>query len=123
MDVFTALAEPTRRSIVEMLATRGRLSASEISDRFPVSAPAISQHLKILREAKLVRVERRAQQRIYQFNPDAMRELEDWAGKVRELQKQWDEQFDALDRVLQTEKRRALTDNQDASELQEGNDG
>ena len=72
MDMFSALAEPTRRSILEMLASEGRLSASEIADRFPVSAPAISQHLKVLREAKLVQVEKRAQQRIYEINPEAM---------------------------------------------------
>jgi DNA-binding transcriptional ArsR family regulator len=119
MDVFSALAEPTRRSIIEMLASQGRLSASEIADRFPVSAPAISQHLKVLREAKLVRVEKRAQQRIYQINPEALLELEHWAGKMRE---QWDEQFDALDRVLEAEKQKAIADLENASGLQEGND-
>ncbi len=120
MDVFSALAEPTRRHIIEMLASQGRLSASEISDRFPVSAPAISQHLKVLREAKLVRVEKRAQQRIYQINPDAMLEMEQWARKMREL---WDERFDALDRVLEAEKQKAIADQDLASKLQEGNDG
>jgi DNA-binding transcriptional ArsR family regulator len=124
MDVFSALAEPTRRNILEMLASRGRLSASEISDRFPVSAPAISQHLKVLREAKLVRVEKRAQQRIYEINPDAMLEMEQWARRLREL---WDEQFDALDRVLEAEKQKALADREAglpaAGNLQEVNDG
>ncbi len=123
MDVFGALAEPTRRKIVEMLASQGRMAASEISDRFPVSAPAISQHLKVLRDAKLVRVERRGQQRIYEINPDAVLELEQWARKVRELQALWDERFDALDRVLEAEKQQALANQEDASDLQEGNDG
>ena len=76
MDKFHALAEPTRRDIIEMLATSGQLSASQICDKFPVSPPAISQHLKVLREAKLVRMEKRAQQRIYQLNPEGMHELE-----------------------------------------------
>ena len=58
MDIFTALAEPTRRTIVELLASSGPLSATEISEQFPVSPPAISQHLKVLREVKLVRVSR-----------------------------------------------------------------
>ncbi len=120
MDMFSALAEPTRRSIVEMLASLGRLSASEIAGRFSVSAPAISQHLKVLREANLVRVEKRAQQRIYQINPDAMLELEEWARNTREL---WDERFDALDRVLEEEKKKALTDQANASITQEDNDG
>ncbi|MGE5250154.1 MAG: ArsR/SmtB family transcription factor [Bacteroidota bacterium] len=104
MDPFSALAEPTRRSILEMLARRGQLPASAIYDRFPISRPAVSQHLKILREAKLVRVEKHAQQRIYQLNPEAMAELEDWARQMRRL---WDQRLDALERLLQEEKFKA----------------
>ncbi len=61
---FTALADPTRRRIVEMLGG-GELSAGEIAGRFDVSAPAISQHLKTLKAARLVRVRIDAQRRIY----------------------------------------------------------
>ena len=103
MDIFTALAEPTRRTIVEMLARSGPLSATEISEHFPVSPPAISQHLKVLREAKLVQMEKRAQQRLYQINPEAMVELEAWAKHMTQL---WNERFDALDTVLEAEKRK-----------------
>ena len=102
-DIFYALAEPTRRNIVEMLAKRGQLSASDISIKFKVSAPAISQHLKVLREAKVVRVEKRAQQRIYQLNPDSMEELETW---VKKMTRMWSERFDRLDLVLQELKKR-----------------
>ena len=86
-----------------MLARDGQLSATEISDRFSVSPQAISQHLKVLREAKLVQVEKRAQQRIYQVNPEAMLELEGWARQLRQL---WDQRFDALAQVLEVEKKR-----------------
>lgn len=103
MDLFFALAEPTRRDIIEMLAGNGELSATQIYHKFRVSPPAISQHLKVLREAKLVHMEKRAQQRIYQLNPDAMLELEAWAKQITEL---WNERFDALDRVLKSEKRK-----------------
>jgi len=103
VDIFQALADPTRRKIIEMLARDGQLSATEISDQFSVSPQAISQHLKVLREARLVQVEKRAQQRIYQVNPEAMLELEAWAGQLRQL---WDQRFDALDRVLEMEKKR-----------------
>jgi DNA-binding transcriptional ArsR family regulator len=120
MDLFSALAEPTRRSIIEMLASHGRLSASEIAGRFAISAPAISQHLKVLRDARLVQVEKRAQQRLYTINPAAMLELEDWARKTREL---WDERFEALDRVLEEEKKKASAQGEGASSLQEGYDG
>lgn len=104
MDVFSALADPTRRKIIEMLASHGQLSATEISDNFSVTPPAISQHLKILRETNVVRVEKRAQQRLYQINPTAMQELEDWARKMTRL---WNQRFDALEQVLAEEKNRA----------------
>lgn len=103
VDAFSALAEPTRRRIIELLARHGQLSASEIYAQFPVSDPAISQHLKVLREAGLVQVEKRAQQRIYRINPKALLELEDWAGRMARL---WNERFDALGEVLESEKMR-----------------
>ena len=105
MDMFSALAEPTRRSIIEMLAGSSQLSAGAIADKFRISSPAISQHLKVLREAKLVRMEKRAQQRLYQINPDAMVELEKWA---KQMAKAWDERFEALDSVLEEEKSKLI---------------
>ena len=105
MDTFSALADPTRREILEMLASLGPLSATQISDHFPVSAPAISQHLKILREANLVRMKKRAQQRIYQLNSDAMLDLEHW---VRQLSQMWNERYDALDQILEAENKKTL---------------
>jgi uncharacterized protein YndB with AHSA1/START domain/DNA-binding MarR family transcriptional regulator len=106
MDKFTALADPTRRKIIEMLARRGTLSAREICEQFPVSPPAISQHLKILREANWVLVEKRAQQRIYQINPEAIRDLESWAGELAQL---WNQRFDVLDQILAVEKKKSRT--------------
>jgi DNA-binding transcriptional ArsR family regulator len=101
--LFYALAEPTRRDIIELLASNGQLSATEISDNFAVSAPAISQHLKVLREADCVRVEKRAQQRIYRINPEAMSQIEGW---VQEMTKQWNARFNVLDKILEAEKRK-----------------
>ena len=103
MDKFSALADPTRRQILELLARRGRLPAAEIAAQFPVSAPAISQHLKALQQAGLVQVEKRAQQRIYRLSPGAMLELEDWARQLRQM---WTRRFDALDQVIENEKKR-----------------
>lgn len=100
-QLFYALAEPTRRSIIEMLASKGQLSATDIYDNFKVSAPAISQHLKVLREANFVRVEKRAQQRIYHINPHAISEIEEWVQKTLD---HWNERFNALDKVLEAEK-------------------
>jgi DNA-binding transcriptional ArsR family regulator len=85
MDKFSALADERRRRIIEILARHGELAATEIYEHFGVSAPAISQHLKVLREAHLVQVEKRAQQRIYRINPDAMLEVEEWSRRLRRL--------------------------------------
>ncbi len=84
-----------------MLAGEGQLSATEIADRFDVSSSAISQHLKVLRESKLVQMEKRAQQRLYRINPEAMLEVEDWARHMTQL---WQQRLDALDAVLKAEK-------------------
>lgn len=103
MDMYSALAEPTRRIILEMLAAKGQLSATDIYDKFDVSHPAISQHLKILRDTQLVVVEKKAQQRLYQINPDSLLQIEDW---LHRLQKKWDEQFNRLDELLEKEKKK-----------------
>lgn len=100
MDIFHALAEPRRRQIIELLADQGQLSASDISNQFTISAPAISQHLKVLREANVVVVEKRAQQRLYQINPKKLLELERW---IERMSKLWNERFDKLDELLRTE--------------------
>jgi DNA-binding transcriptional ArsR family regulator len=93
MRSLNALADPTRQRIVEMLARRP-LPAGEIANRFDVSAPAISQHLKVLREAKLVRVRPEAQRRIYELNPEGLGELIQWANQ---LHKFWSRRLDALE--------------------------
>jgi DNA-binding transcriptional ArsR family regulator len=85
MDTFQALAEPTRRRIIEMIAVHGQLSASDISDLFKVTPPAISQHLKVLREAKLVDMEKRAQSRIYTISPAKLTEIEAWIQKLKKV--------------------------------------
>ena len=91
---------------MELLASSGQLTATEISGKFEMTPPAISQHLKILREANLVQMEKHAQQRIYRINPDAMLELEGWAKQLTDL---WSQRLDALDELLQAEKKKDLT--------------
>lgn len=104
MNIFSALADPNRRSIIEMLAQRGELTATEIYEQFPVRPPTISQHLKVLREANLVRVEKRAQQRVYSINPEAFQELENWARQLTDI---WNRRFDAIERAIEAEKKRS----------------
>jgi DNA-binding transcriptional ArsR family regulator len=97
MDSFLALAEPTRRNIMELLAANGDLAASDIYSKFKATPPAISQHLKVLREANLVRVEKRAQKRIYHVNPEPMKELEKW---IKQFTKDWQNRHDHLEAML-----------------------
>jgi DNA-binding transcriptional ArsR family regulator len=99
-DIFSALADPTRRRILEMLADNDEFSASQIHEQFQVSPQAVSQHLKILLEANLIHVEKRAQQRIYRINTDAMVELEDWSKSMRH---RWSRRLDTLEAVLKAE--------------------
>jgi DNA-binding transcriptional ArsR family regulator len=106
--MFYALAEPTRRGIVELLATHGQLTATKIYDNFTASHPAISQHLKVLREANLLQMEKRAQQHVYRINTGAMLELEGWAKRIAGL---WVQRFEALDGVLAEEKTKKLRKN------------
>ena len=103
MDMFVALADPTRRNILELLATSGELAATAIYEQFPVSPQAVSQHLKILREAKLVEMEKRAQKRVYRLNPHTLSEFEAW---VQQTRQRWSERFDALDAVIEREKKK-----------------
>lgn len=98
MDTFSALADPTRRKILELLARDGPISATAIVEHFLLSPPAISQHLKVLREAQLVHMEKRAQQRMYRINPAAILELEEWAKRMTQL---WTQRFDAFEKVLE----------------------
>ena len=103
MDTLTAIAEPNRRKIVQLLARRGNLSASEIARHFESSAPAISQHLQVLKEAKTVSVTRQAQKRIYSLNPQPLQELGGW---LFELTNQWEQRLDKLEALLIKDKNR-----------------
>jgi DNA-binding transcriptional ArsR family regulator len=105
MDMFSALAEPTRRNILEVLAHSGQMSASDIYHKFHTSPQAISQHLKVLRDTQLVTVEKRAQQRIYKINPEAVLELDGW---IKTLTRHWNARFDALEKVLEEEQRKGV---------------
>jgi DNA-binding transcriptional ArsR family regulator len=101
MLALNALADPTRQRIVEMLAGR-ELSAGTIADKFDVSAPAISQHLKVLRDARLVRMRVDAQRRMYQLDPAGFQEMDEWLTRVRRF---WRGKLDALERVLKEDDR------------------
>jgi DNA-binding transcriptional ArsR family regulator len=95
--VFQALADPTRRRVLELLAEREQ-SAGEIAAAFPVSRPAVSRHLRVLREAGLVSSRRDAQRRVYGLDPEPLAELDAWLAAYRPF---WHEKLDLLEKHLQ----------------------
>jgi DNA-binding transcriptional ArsR family regulator len=102
VQAFAALADPTRRRIVELLGA-GERSAGEIVGEFDVSAPAISQHLKALRDAGLVQVRADGQRRIYALDPAGLAEIDAWLAKVRRF---WSRRLDALENELRKDAKR-----------------
>jgi DNA-binding transcriptional ArsR family regulator len=103
MQSLAVLADPTRRRIVELLAERDR-TAGELVAAFDMSAPAVSQHLNVLREAGLIVTRAEGQSRIQTLNPAGLDEIEAWLTKTRKL---WNRRLDALERALAGEEDRA----------------
>jgi DNA-binding transcriptional ArsR family regulator len=79
---FEALADPTRRRIIELLADR-EMTAGEIADRFPISRPAVSRHLRVLRESGLVRCRGEAQRRLYGLEAAPLAAPYAWLGRYQ----------------------------------------
>jgi len=79
---FQALADPTRRAVLDLLRG-GSQPAGQIASAFPVSRPAISKHLRLLRRAHLVREHRQGRHRVYQLNPEPLRAVDSWIEQYR----------------------------------------
>lgn len=87
-----ALADPSRRTVVERLA-RGPVTAGELADLLPIARPGVSRHLRVLREAGLVEVRAEAQRRVYSLRAEPLAEIDEWLGPYRAL---WEQRLDAL---------------------------
>jgi DNA-binding transcriptional ArsR family regulator len=96
MTTFEALADPTRRQILDLLRERPRL-VGELVELLRMSQPGISKHLRVLREVGLVSVRQDAQRRWYELQPEPLAELDAWLGTYRHL---WEAQYDRLDTLL-----------------------
>jgi DNA-binding transcriptional ArsR family regulator len=77
-DVFAALANPTRRDLLQALLERGPQPAQSLAERFDMARPSVSEHLRVLREAGLVEERRAGRQRIYRLEAEPLREVADW---------------------------------------------
>ena len=91
-DVFHAIADPTRRRILELLV-EGERSVRRLAERFPVSRPAISQHLRVLRRAGLVSERRVGRERRYSLRGAALQDVHEW---VAPYERFWRESLEAL---------------------------
>ena len=101
---FQALADPTRRAVLDLLRARGSQPAGAIAASFTVSRPAISKHLRVLRQARLVHEHRQGRHRVYQLNPAPLREVDGWLEAYRGL---WRNKLDQLKFFVETEQRQA----------------
>ena len=100
-DIFTVLANPVRRRILELLIGRP-YTVNHLVDEFQLHRPAVSEHLQILRNARLVRDERRGRERYYHLDPSRLVEVDDW---LKPFERYWRERMQALGSILDEEER------------------
>lgn len=95
-DVFQAISDPTRRAILMMIAAQA-MTPNAIAEEFETSRQAVSKHIKVLFESELLKQEKTGREIIYHFNPDKIKDLDMWLGKVK---KTWEDRFSQLDTLL-----------------------
>ncbi len=99
--MFSAVADPTRRAILDRLRRDGRAAVNDIASGFDMSRPAVSKHLRLLREAKLVREKKEGRQRFYELTPAPLRDVADWAEAYRAF---WGTNLSALKKHVEQRK-------------------
>ena len=95
-DIFQAIADPTRRAILGLLALQA-MTPNAIAEHFDSTRQAVSKHIKILTECAVVRQQQTGREIYYHFNPEKMKEVDLWLDRFR---RQWDDSFNQLDTVL-----------------------
>ena len=112
MDVFTAVADPARRQVLSALVD-GELSAGEVAALFPISRPAVSRHLRVLREARLVRDEIVGRQRVYRLDTQGLAPLTAWLSTLSATSASqtagWAGRLDALETEVRRTRRERTT--------------
>ncbi|MGK7371313.1 MAG: ArsR/SmtB family transcription factor [Candidatus Halalkalibacterium sp. M3_1C_030] len=98
-DIFRAVADPTRREIIDLLIDRS-LPVNEVADRFDISRPAISKHLKILEECGVLIVRKEGRKRYCKTNPNKLKEITQWVDQYRAF---WNRRLDTLETLLMKE--------------------
>ncbi len=91
--IFTAIADPTRRQVLERLRTEGALSVKQLTAPMSVSRQAVTKHLDILQQAGLIRIERHGRERRHRLQPEPLQAVDDW---LRPYAEAWDQAFTRL---------------------------
>ena len=99
-DVFQAIADPTRRAIITLIAVQA-MTPNTVAEHFPSSRQAVSKHMKILTECQLLKQEQTGREIYYSLNAKKMKEVSDWLKRFEQL---WEDRFDQLDKVLKNTK-------------------
>lgn len=97
-DIFQAIADPTRRAILVLIATQA-LTPNALAEEFDMTRQAVSKHIKILNECELLEQEKVGREIYYQLKVDKMKEIDQWLKQFRKI---WEKRFDQLDEVLST---------------------
>ena len=100
-DVFQAIADPTRRAILVLIATQA-MTPNALAENFHSTRQAVSKHIKVLTECGLVKQEQTGREIYYHLNPKKMKEVDDWLEQFRAM---WETRFNQLDKVLSTMKK------------------
>lgn len=103
--VFAAIGDPTRRDIIDLLAKRGPLTATEMDDQFPVTRQAVVKHLRVLESAGIAVAERQGNEVFYALQPGALSKAAVWVERVGTS---WDRRLSALDKHLSGKPRRGV---------------
>jgi DNA-binding transcriptional ArsR family regulator len=111
-SVFEMIAEPSRREILSLLA-RSERSVGEIEQRLQISQPAVSKHLRVLREAGFVEASVDAQRRLYRLRPEPLKKVDAWLEPFRQF---WEAHVDALERHLERMEQAEGTKGRDQSQ-------
>ena len=97
-DPFQAIADPTRRAILVLLASQ-TMTAGAIADNFDVARPTISKHMQILNECDLISASQKGREIYYELKPDKMKDIDKWLDQFRKI---WEERYNQLDNLLST---------------------
>jgi DNA-binding transcriptional ArsR family regulator len=97
-DIFAAIADPTRRAILTLIAVQA-LTPNAMAEKFDMSRQAVSKHIKVLHECELIKPEYSGREIYYSLQIDKMKEIDKWLNQFRKI---WETRFNQLDKVLLT---------------------